>query len=483
MREASAKMGDVKANGASPPGRDDESESVRALRAEIEALRRDVEVLAGQLRQTEGSFGWLLVRKGQQLVSALAPKGSRRRRATAAVLSGLRPFVRDGVRTTLRTRVADARENRRLTATCARAGERPEGRLRSVLFVSGSFGAMERYRCANPREQLALAGVRTRLLRGADDEAVREAGRHEVVVLHRLPFTPTVAEIVDAARRSGAPVLFDIDDLVFDPGLCDRIDALDWMERAEAALFRQSFAAQRRTLASCDGAIVPTEPLAEAVRALGLRSWIHPNAPGLELLELSREARRARRVEPGRIVLGYASGSRTHNRDFAEVSPALLRLFGEIPALELHVVGYLDLDAAWDPFRDRVKFLEFVPWRQLPAVLATFDVNLAPLEHGNPFCEAKSELKWLEAAAVGLPTVASPTAPFREVIRHGETGFLAAKEEEWVDAIRLLAADPFRRQAVGAAAAERLEAAYAPKTLGGALAKILSDCRAGLGRS
>ena len=393
------------------------------------------------------------------------------------MLTGLRPFVRDGIRTTVRARLADGRENRRLAATCESAGPRPEGEFRSVLFVSGSFGAMERYRCANPREQLALAGVRTKLLRGAGPEVLREAGRHDAVVLHRLAYTPDVEAIVEAARRRGAPVLFDIDDLVFDPGLFDRIDALDWMEPAEAALFRQSFAAQRRTLASCDGAIVPTEPLAEAVRALGVRCWVHPNAPSLELLELSHEARRDRRVEPGRVVLGYASGSRTHNRDFAEVSPALLQLFAEIPALELHVVGYLDLDAGWEPFRSRVKTLEFVPWQQLPAVLATFDVNLAPLEAGNPFCEAKSELKWLEAAAVGVPTVASPTAPYRAAIRHGETGFLASTTEDWVDALRLLAGDPVRRQAVGSAAAERLADRYAPKTLGAELAKTLTALR------
>lgn len=457
-------------------GRGDEA---ARLREEVAALRKDVDALASQLRETEGSFGWLLAQKTRQLADALAPRGTRRRALLADVLASLRPFVKDGLRTTLRTRVADRRENLRLAVARSRAEPRTPGGLASVLFVSGSFGAMERYRCSNTREQLSLVGVRSTLLRGAEARFVREANRHDVVVLHRVPFTTAVAEIVAAARQRGAPVLFDIDDLVFDASLCDRIDALGWMEAAEAALFRQSFEAYRQTLAACDGAIVPTEPLAEAVRALGVPAVLHRNAPGLELLGLSREARRRRRPDPGRIVLGYASGSRTHNRDFAEASSALLRLFARIPSLELHVIGYLDLDAGWEPFRSRVKTLEFVPWQRLPALLATFDVNLAPLEHGNPFCEAKSELKWAEAAAVCVPTVASPTVPFRGAIRHGETGFLASTTEEWVDALRVLASDPERRRIVGEAAAARLEADYDPGKLGKSLVKNLSDLKAG----
>ena len=42
---------------------------------------------------------------------------------------------------------------------------------------------------------------------------------------------------------------------------------------------------------------------------------------------------------------------------------------------------------------------------------ARFDINLAPLEVGNPFCEAKSQLKFFEAGLVNCTTIASPTGP------------------------------------------------------------------------
>ena len=458
-------------------GTTEEPSEFARLKAENEVLRRDVEALARSLQEAEGSLGWLLTQKARQLIDRVAPKGSRRREAVIRGLSALRPWVQDGFRTTARSTVVRGRENLHLVRARLRAERRAEGAPASALFVSGSFGAMERYRCSTPREQLALAGIRTTLRRGEGWDSVAEAGRHDLVVLHRIPFSPGVARIAESARRHGAPVLFDVDDIIFDPGLMDRIDALQWMEAAEAALFRDSLERYRRTLALCDGAIVPTEPLAKAVRALGLPAFVHPNAPSLDLIDLSEAARRRRQVDPSRVVLGYASGSRTHNRDFLEASSALLRLFAEEPAVELHVIGYLDLGREWEPFLPRVKRLEYVPWRRLPSLLAAFDVSLAPLEHGNPFCEGKSELKWVEAAAVSVPTIASPTAPYRSAIRHGVDGFLAATEEEWLAALRELVRDPGRRDSVGAAANASLLERYHPARMGRALARILTEVR------
>ena len=65
------------------------------------------------------------------------------------------------------------------------------------------------------------------------------------------------------------------------------------------------------------------------------------------------------------------------------------------------------------------------PGSSCPALLRDLDVNLAPLAPGSRFNEAKSAIKWLEAALVETPTVATPTEPFREAIDHGDTGLLA----------------------------------------------------------
>jgi hypothetical protein len=63
--------------------------------------------------------------------------------------------------------------------------------------------------------------------------------------------------------------------------------------------------------------------------------------------------------------------------------------------------------------------------------------------------EAKSALKWVEAALTETPTVASPTAPYREVVVHDRNGMLAAGPDEWVEGVERLVVDVEHRNQVG----------------------------------
>jgi glycosyltransferase involved in cell wall biosynthesis len=107
-----------------------------------------------------------------------------------------------------------------------------------------------------------------------------------------------------------------------------------------------------------------------------------------------------------------------------------------------------------EPFRERIELRPRVPLAQLFGELVRGDINLCPLELGNPFCESKSAVRWLAAAAVAVPSVASPTAPLREAIRDGETGILATDLPDWERALEQLVADPACRVRLGHAARE-----------------------------
>ena len=79
------------------------------------------------------------------------------------------------------------------------------------------------------------------------------------------------------------------------------------------------------------------------------------------------------------------------------------------------------------------------------AVLDTADIVLIPLQPTR-FNQHKSDLKFLESAAHGVASLASPTV-YSRVIRHGETGLIYESAEEFASQLTRLIDDvPFRRR-------------------------------------
>jgi len=286
----------------------------------------------------------------------------------------------------------------------------------------------------------------------------------DLVIIWRAAWSEGLARAVKDWRRSGARLAFDIDDYMFDPELA-RIEVIDGIrsqacsEEAVAELYGRI----NRTFLECDAGIAPTETLARAMRRWGKPAFVLPNGFDAATYAASRRAvaARRRRKPDGLIRIGYAAGSKTHQRDFAVAAPAIARLLWERPECRLVLFrvgqsGPLLVDLSEYPefagLEDRIEWRPLRPLEELPEELARCDINIAPLETGNAFCEAKSELKFFESALVEVCTVASPTTPFTSAIVDGQTGLLAVDTDDWYAALQGLVDDPARRQAMGQAA-------------------------------
>ena len=321
--------------------------------------------------------------------------------------------------------------------------------VRRVLFVVGIEGAPLRYRARLPAEALGLLGVESDVRHYRHPDMPRLAAAADAVVVYRVPATVEILAVIASVRGRGVPVLFDVDDLIFDPEVASEIPALEILPADEAELWMEGVRRYRTTMEACDAFVGTTAALcAHATAVTGLPAWRFPNGVGMLLGAASDEALRRGR-QPGPPRVGYLSGTNTHDLDWAHVEPAIVEILTRHPGVELWLAGMVTPSAALDPFADRVVRLPFLPWLGLPRVLRQVDVNLAPLAPGSRFNESKSAIKWLESALVETPTVASPTEPFREAITPGVTGMLAATVEEWVDAVDRLLVDDDLRQSVG----------------------------------
>jgi GT2 family glycosyltransferase/glycosyltransferase involved in cell wall biosynthesis len=346
-------------------------------------------------------------------------------------------------------------------------------RLR-VLYVSDRTDAPYRYRCVHACEQLRDAGAIANILQLGDRRLPGAVEAYSVVVLFRLPWRAEVEEIVAAARRAGVPIVFDCDDLVFDPAAAALMPfrvlftAEDW-ERAYGHQLRDL----RRTFDICDLFIGSTATLADWSARLGKPGGVHPNVVPSGYLKLGPWITRARPALQGARTIGYFAGSNTHDLDFAVVAPALRRALASDPSARLLIAGYLDIAQNLRGFESRVVRIPHVSFRVLPWELAACSVTIAPLAAINEFTNAKSALKMFEPGAFGVPVIASPSAEMRRSIEHGRTGWLAHTADEWVHALRE-ALNPANAREVGTRAKNAVIRSHTAAAVAGQLSHLLS---------
>lgn len=334
-----------------------------------------------------------------------------------------------------------------------------------VLFINGCYlPHPSRYRVTHQREQLLAFNI-------TSNEVIYEkltlnlVKQYRLFIFYRCPYTETIGEFIRIAKAHNKTVLYDIDDLVIDEKYTSLNKYVQQMSPEDRRLYDDGVNRMRQTLLLCDGAITTTERLAQELMNYVPKVFINRNVASDRMLQLSmfatynrdvlpyfppdkklsREQRRAlaeekQRIESGKIRIGYFSGSITHNADIEMIMPVLHNIMEKHENVELHFVGEMVVPDELKQFESRIVAKKFVPWQKLPGLIASVDINIAPLED-NIFNEAKSENKWVEAALVKVPTVASRFGAFERMIEDGKTGLLCDSMEEWERNIEKLIVD------------------------------------------
>ena len=91
--------------------------------------------------------------------------------------------------------------------------------------------------------------------------------------------------------------------------------------------------------------------------------------------------------------------------------------------------------------------------------IARADIGISWLPD-DAWSRGKCGLKILQYLAAGLPVIANPVGIQTELVRHGETGFLARTPAQWIEAVRQLASDAELRRRMGQAGRRLVEEHY-----------------------
>jgi glycosyltransferase involved in cell wall biosynthesis len=303
----------------------------------------------------------------------------------------------------------------------------PKSPIRSVVVFSPYQWehALVSLRITRPLQQAGLELIRGN--QGMEIHPERVAQADAVVLQREFPENLEVYdEILSQARAAHKPVIYEIDDLLFELPESH----IDY----PAHYYSPALFAMLRAVIEADLVTVTTAPLQAYLARFNPQTIVLPNYLDDQLWQLRPPQPLASRSTdpPDPVVIGYM-GSNTHQPDLATLTPLFTRLlerYGDRLKLRFWSAeppGSLRQHAQveWVPVTLH-SYAEFAAYFSTQ----TCDLFVAPLIDSE-FNRSKSAIKFLEYSALGIPGVYSRTSPYQTVIQDGMNGYLAADEAEW----------------------------------------------------
>jgi len=319
-----------------------------------------------------------------------------------------------------------------------------------VLFMGIGQTAVAYYRCVLPALFLRRSGMEADWIcvSGEPPKLQYDAGMVNYVTT--LPDMPSYDVIVVQQPRGlnwfhqikrwqdrGQRVLFEVDDYLHGIRKMPDHDFAEFFSKKDLQQLELN-------MRGCDGIICSTEFIARKYRRYNPRTFVCEN--GLDL------ARYYLTVPPRpQVNIGWAGGT-GHRNAAVPWLRQLANVMGSVEQVCAVTIGMNYADALKRVFGETRAVS--VPWTLIdtyPAAMTLMDIALAPAGKGD-FFKGKSDLRWLEAGALGIPTIADPSVYWR--VEDGVTGFTAETPEEAAEAMLRLVYDEELRREVGRNAQE-----------------------------
>ncbi len=321
-----------------------------------------------------------------------------------------------------------------------------------ILLVSAGVGASVEYRTEHVAEELSRHGIRAVAAMQGHPLLMHTIDEFSVFVFHRTFYNERLESFIQQIKKKGKTIIFETDDLVFDAKLSEHVDHLKNISPVEKEAYDACTGVHILEDPYVQVATTTTHFLAERIEERGKKVFIVPNKLSQHDVDIATMINKevSKRTDKDALIrIGYFSGSKSHDKDFSTISESMIHILENNKNVILCIAGYLSVPSDLsEKYRDQITVLPFVNREEHFRNISIVDINIVPLER-NPFCDAKSEIKFIEAGILHVPTVAVSNPTFSDAIVHGESGFLAGNTAEWIELLQKLIDDEQLRKKIG----------------------------------
>lgn len=309
-----------------------------------------------------------------------------------------------------------------------------------VLFIGLGQSSIAWYRCFLPAlhmgaDWVGIAGVPpekvhylTGLVKGKTQMPALDS--YDVIVMQQ-PRGRGWLKIIRGLQERGVKVIFEVDDYLH---AIRKMPDHDYGQHFDKA----GLAELEMNMRAADALICSTEYIGRRYRSFNPRVHVCENGVDVARYNLTRPERQNTNI-------GWA-GATGHANSMLPWLTQVAHVMLERPDTHFVSIGQDFASSFNEAFPGRSTSIPFTLVDSYPAAMTMFDVALAPAGRNN-FFRGKSDLRWLEAGALGVPIVADPVVYPK--ITHGVDGFHAHSPEEMRELVLDLVADPDLRTEVG----------------------------------
>lgn len=202
-----------------------------------------------------------------------------------------------------------------------------------------------------------------------------------------------------------------------------------------------------------------TEPLKDMLSKFNKNVHVIPNSIDFEFFDYFAK----KNYDPDNIIIGW-TGSRYHHHDILIIEEVVTDIVNKYKN-----VKFFHCNTKQAYRNKEIEFFKNIPpckkiihprvtIDRYPEMVSNIDIGIAPLEN-NPFNESKSNLKYLEYSALGIPSICSKVYPYEKTKNF--QGILTNNDyKSWKYALELLINDCSARKEIGTKARENVRKNY-----------------------
>lgn len=273
---------------------------------------------------------------------------------------------------------------------------------------------------------------------------VIRAGQFPVIYIYREAFMTGTTVFEKLLKRSGAKVVYDFDDAIWNHDVSRANKTLGWLKRPEKT---------NDIIALSHLVIVGNQYLAQHSKQFNPNVVVVPSTIDLNYYRVPGKK------ENEKVVIGW-SGSLTTIEHFKPAIPVLKRIKERYGSkVEFRVFGAED----YTNEELNIKGILWTPRNEVEQI-AAFDIGIMYLPD-NEWTRGKCGMKGLQYMALEVATVMSAVGVNNDIVQQGVNGFLAATEDEWFEKLSLLVESKELRTTLGKAGRKTIEEKYSCQAL------------------